>query len=199
MLAADPQIAGTTDRIGRWRGCIIGITVHIAINDSSRLSSSCKRQIEPGGLQIAKFEPRGWSEAQCQAYAIADNRLTRSSHWSEELLAAFRAVDKYLRAPFNRVKNPLVGCRSALLQRDVGHLAGRSVDLVERAIGERVNVDGIGIAAAHRLDARGGVRQIDPLALIAGLLKEARSTHAILRERVVSGCDRAFKTGKKRS
>ena len=75
----------------------------------------------------------------------------------------------------------------ALLQRDVGHLAGRSVDLVERAIGERVNLDGVEIAAARRLDARGGVRQIDPLALIAGLLKEARSTHAILRERVVSG------------
>ena len=29
---------------------------------------------------------RGWSEAQCQAYAICDNKLTDSSHWDEELL-----------------------------------------------------------------------------------------------------------------
>jgi len=48
-----------------------------------------------GRLEAAKLEgitdvptivARGWSEAQCQAYAIADNRLTDSSHWSEELL-----------------------------------------------------------------------------------------------------------------
>jgi DNA modification methylase len=29
---------------------------------------------------------RGWSEAQCQAYALADNRLTEASEWDEELL-----------------------------------------------------------------------------------------------------------------
>jgi len=48
-----------------------------------------------GRLEAAKLEgitevptivARGWSEAQCQAYAIADNRLTDSSHWDEELL-----------------------------------------------------------------------------------------------------------------
>ena len=48
-----------------------------------------------GRLEAAKLEgitdvptivARGWSEAQCQAYAIADNRLTDSSDWSEELL-----------------------------------------------------------------------------------------------------------------
>ena len=48
-----------------------------------------------GRLEAAKLEgitevptivARGWTEAQCRAYAIADNRLTDSSHWSEELL-----------------------------------------------------------------------------------------------------------------
>ena len=48
-----------------------------------------------GRLEAAKLEgitevptivARGWTEAQCQAYAIADNRLTDASHWSEELL-----------------------------------------------------------------------------------------------------------------
>ena len=48
-----------------------------------------------GRLEAAKLEgitevptivARGWSEAQCQAYAIADNKLTDSSHWDEELL-----------------------------------------------------------------------------------------------------------------
>ena len=39
---------------------------------------------------------RGWTEAQCRAYAIADNRLTDSSRWNEELpqleLGDLRAV-----------------------------------------------------------------------------------------------------------
>jgi DNA modification methylase len=48
-----------------------------------------------GRLEAAKLEgitevptivARGWTEAQCRAYAIADNRLTDSSHWNEELL-----------------------------------------------------------------------------------------------------------------
>jgi hypothetical protein len=48
-----------------------------------------------GRLEAAKLEgitevptivARGWSEAQCQAYAIADNKLTEAGEWSEELL-----------------------------------------------------------------------------------------------------------------
>ena len=48
-----------------------------------------------GRLEAAKLEgirevptivARGWTEAQCQAYAICDNKLTDSSEWSEELL-----------------------------------------------------------------------------------------------------------------
>jgi hypothetical protein len=29
---------------------------------------------------------RGWTDAQCQAYAIAENKLTESSEWDDELL-----------------------------------------------------------------------------------------------------------------
>ncbi len=48
-----------------------------------------------GRLEAAKLEgiteiptiiASGWTEAQCQAYAIADNKLTESGEWSEELL-----------------------------------------------------------------------------------------------------------------
>ena len=48
-----------------------------------------------GQLEAAKLEgitevptivARGWTEAQCQAYAICDNKLTESGEWSEELL-----------------------------------------------------------------------------------------------------------------
>jgi ParB-like chromosome segregation protein Spo0J len=48
-----------------------------------------------GRLEAAKLEgitevptivARGWTEAQCQAYAICDNKLTEASHWDEELL-----------------------------------------------------------------------------------------------------------------
>ena len=48
-----------------------------------------------GRLEAAKLEgitevptivARGWTEAQCQAYAICDNKLTESREWSEELL-----------------------------------------------------------------------------------------------------------------
>ena len=47
-----------------------------------------------GRLEAAKLEgltevptivARGWTEAQCQAYAICDNKLTDLSHWNEEL------------------------------------------------------------------------------------------------------------------
>ncbi|MFO1097121.1 MAG: ParB/Srx family N-terminal domain-containing protein [Xanthobacteraceae bacterium] len=48
-----------------------------------------------GRLEAAKLEgitevptivARGWTEAQCQAYAIADNKLTEAGEWSQELL-----------------------------------------------------------------------------------------------------------------
>ena len=50
-----------------------------------------------GRLEAAKFEgitevptiiARGWTEAQCQAYAICDNKLTESSRLEREITAA---------------------------------------------------------------------------------------------------------------
>lgn len=50
-----------------------------------------------GRLEAAKLEgiaevptivARGWTEAQCQAYAIADNKLTEAGEWNEELPTA---------------------------------------------------------------------------------------------------------------
>ena len=43
------------------------------------------------------------------------------------------------------------------LQRDVGDLAGRGIDLIERALDEGVDLDGVDEAVAHRLHAGGGV------------------------------------------
>jgi DNA modification methylase len=39
-----------------------------------------------GITEVPTIVARGWTEAQCQAYAICDNKLTDSSHWNEELL-----------------------------------------------------------------------------------------------------------------
>ena len=57
----------------------------------------------------------------------------------------------------------------ALLQGDVRHLSGRGVDLIKGAIGERIDLHGIEVAAAARLNAGGGVRQVNALPRIARL------------------------------
>ena len=49
----------------------------------------------------------------------------------------------------------------AVLQRDVGDLAGRGIDLIERAGGEGIDLHGVDEAVAHRLHARGGIGLID--------------------------------------
>ena len=48
-------------------------------------------------------------------------------------------------------------------KRDVGHLARRGIDLIERAAGERIDLHGIDVAVARRLHARGGIGLVDPL------------------------------------
>ena len=62
----------------------------------------------------------------------------------------------------------------ALLQRDVGHLARCGVDLVERAVGKGIDLHRVDVAAAARLDARGGVGQVDPLTRITRLRRRSR-------------------------
>ena len=39
-----------------------------------------------GLTEVPTIVASGWSDAQCQAYAIADNRLTEASEWNDELL-----------------------------------------------------------------------------------------------------------------
>ena len=54
-------------------------------------------------------------------------------------------------------------------ERDVGHFAGCSVDLIERAVGEGIDLDGVDVAGARRLHARGAIRLLDARARIGGL------------------------------
>jgi hypothetical protein len=67
----------------------------------------------------------------------------------------------------------------ALLQGDVGHLSGRGVDLVERALGERKHLHGIHVAAAARLHPGRGIGDIDTLARIARLGRRAGAWHRL--------------------
>jgi DNA modification methylase len=66
-----------------------GWTMPVLVRENGMLIAGHGR-LEAAKLEGIKEVPaivaRGWSEAQCQAYAIADNRLTDSSHWNEELL-----------------------------------------------------------------------------------------------------------------
>ena len=49
----------------------------------------------------------------------------------------------------------------ARLERDVGDFARRGIDLIERAVGERVDLDGVEIAGPRRLNAGRAIRLID--------------------------------------
>ena len=61
MLAADPQIAGLADRFGGWFGSFIGIGAQVTFDHKQPveliLIEAGQRQIEAGGLQVAKFKP----------------------------------------------------------------------------------------------------------------------------------------------
>jgi hypothetical protein len=57
----------------------------------------------------------------------------------------------------------------ALLQGGIGDLTRGRVDLIERAAGEGIDLDGVDEAVADRLHARGGIGQIDPGGGIGGL------------------------------
>ncbi len=56
----------------------------------------------------------------------------------------------------------------AVLQRDVGDLAGRRIDLVERPAGERIDLDRVDEAVAHRLNPRGCVGLVDAHGRVGG-------------------------------
>ena len=58
MLAADPQVAGFADRFGGWLGSFIWIGVQVTLDNKQPveliLIEAGQRQIEAGGLQVAK-------------------------------------------------------------------------------------------------------------------------------------------------
>ncbi len=66
-----------------------GWTMPVLVRESGMLIAGHGRfqaaKLE-GIVEVPTIVARGWSEAQCQAYAIADNRLTESSEWSDDLL-----------------------------------------------------------------------------------------------------------------
>ncbi|MGA7452834.1 MAG: hypothetical protein WBW73_16680 [Rhodoplanes sp.] len=61
MIAADSQIAGFADRFGGWLGSFIWIGVEVTLDNKQPvelvLIEASQRQIESGGLQVAKFKP----------------------------------------------------------------------------------------------------------------------------------------------
>src|SRR5204862_452770 len=56
----------------------------------------------------------------------------------------------------------------AFLKRDVRHLAGRGIDLIERTVRPRILLDRIEEAVAHRLHAGSRVSRADTVARIGG-------------------------------
>jgi DNA modification methylase len=66
-----------------------GWTMPVLVRESGMLIAGHGRldaaRLE-GIVDVPTIVARGWTEAQCQAYAIADNRLTEASEWSDELL-----------------------------------------------------------------------------------------------------------------
>ena len=61
VLAADPEIAGPADRIGRRLGRFVGIAVQLVLDDQQPvelgLIEAGQRQIESGSLQVANLKP----------------------------------------------------------------------------------------------------------------------------------------------
>ena len=66
-----------------------GWTMPVLVRENGMLIAGHGRleaaQLE-GITEVPTIVARGWTEAQCQAYAIADNKLTELGEWSEELL-----------------------------------------------------------------------------------------------------------------
>src|SRR5712692_8346547 len=55
------------------------------------------------------------------------------------------------------------------LERNVGDLARRGIDLIERATAEWINLYRVDKAVAHRLDAGGGIGLVDARRGVRGL------------------------------
>ena len=92
-LAANPRNARIhgPEQIEQIRASLreFGWTMPVLVRENGMLIAGHGR-LEAAKLEGIKEVPtivaRGWSEAQCRAYAICDNKLTEAGEWSEELL-----------------------------------------------------------------------------------------------------------------
>ena len=94
-------------------------------------------------------------------HEVGARRLDHDVGLSRRARAAFRIADD----PAHRVAGgDGTGADKllALLQGDVGDLSRRRIDLIERAFGKGIDLDGVDIAGAARLHPRGGVRLFHP-------------------------------------
>jgi DNA modification methylase len=92
-LTANPRNARVhgPEQIEQIRASLreFGWTMPVLVRESGMLIAGHGRleaaRLE-GIAEVPTIVAHGWSEAQCQAYSIADNRLTESSDWNDELL-----------------------------------------------------------------------------------------------------------------
>ena len=92
-LTANPRNARvhSPEQIEQIRASLreFGWTMPVLVRENGKLIAGHGR-LEAAKLEGIKEVPtivaRGWTEAQCRAYAICDNKLTEASHWNEELL-----------------------------------------------------------------------------------------------------------------
>ena len=92
-LAANPRNARihAPEQIEQIRASLreFGWTMPVLVRENGMLIAGHGRleaaKLE-GIMEVPTIVARGWTDAQCQAYAIADNKLTELGEWSEELL-----------------------------------------------------------------------------------------------------------------
>jgi ParB-like nuclease domain len=80
----DEQVAQIAASIQEW-----GWTMPVLIDDAGQIIAGHGRVLAARQLDIKDIPvmiARGWSDAQKQAYVIADNKLTLNSGWNEKLL-----------------------------------------------------------------------------------------------------------------
>ena len=81
---SDEQVAQLMASIRQW-----GWTVPVLVDEAGGIIAGHGRVLAAARLGIAEVPvmiARGWSEAQKQAYVIADNKLALNAGWDEKLL-----------------------------------------------------------------------------------------------------------------
>jgi ParB-like nuclease domain len=120
----DEQVAQIAASIQEW-----GWTMPVLIDDAGQIIAGHGRVLAARQLGISDVPvmiARGWTDAQKQAYVIADNKLTLNSGWNEKLLRLEAAELKSLGFDMK-----LVG----FSELELGTLFGTAVDASGEWIG----------------------------------------------------------------